>query len=218
MNDFSSSPRSRRAISHKGWVRILISHNPVGVLTDVEGNPTLLGLIGLLIPFQTTIWCLVQFKGTNTTSLVALSGPLYFMGGIAMNIAGIGEFILGNTFPFAVFIVYGCYWVSVAYTGDPTHNLISAFGPEGLTGRPWNSAQANYSLVMAMVSFIFLLGSLRTNMPMVVLFFTLIILYGFLAAADYQIGYNPTPDGLSLATGLIKIGGGFGFVSAIMGW
>lgn len=191
---------------------------PKGDLAQRLGNPTLLGLIGLLIPFQTTIWCLVQFKGTNTTSLVALSGPLYFMGGIAMNIAGIGEFILGNTFPFAVFIVYGCYWVSLAYTGDPTHNLISAFGPEGLTGRPWNSAQANYSLVMAMVSFVFLLGSLRTNMPMVVLFFTLIILYGFLAAADYQIGYNPTPDGLSLATGLIKIGGGFGFVSTIMGW
>jgi succinate-acetate transporter protein len=218
MNDFSSSLRSRKEISQGGWVRILFNDYPVRILTDVSGNPTLLGLIGLLIPFQTTMWCLVQFKGADSTSLVAVSGPLYFMGGIAMNIAGIAEFILGNTFPFAVFIIYGCYWVSLAYTGDPSHLLLSAYGAEGAVSKPWNSAQGNFSLVMAMASFIFLLGSLRTNIPNVVLFFTLIILYGFIAAADWQVAFNPTPEGLASAASLLRIGGGFGFVTAIMGW
>ena len=140
------------------------------------------------------------------------------MGGIAMNIAGLAEFLLGNTFPFAVFIIYGCFWVAVAYTGDPSHALLSAFGPDGATSKQWNSGQANFNLVMAMVSFVFLIGALRTNIPNVVLFFTLIILFGFLAAADYQVGFNPTPEGLQVAAGLLKIGGGFGFVTAIMGW
>jgi succinate-acetate transporter protein len=84
--------------------------------------------------------------------------------------------------------------------------------------KSWNAGQANFSLVMAMVSFVFLLGALRTNIPNVILFFTLIILFGFLAAADYQIGADPSPDGLNLAAGLMKIGGGFGFVTAIMMW
>jgi uncharacterized protein len=190
----------------------------VRILTDVSGNPTLLGLLGLLVPFQTTIWCLVQFKGADSTSLVAVSGSMYFMGGIAMNLAGIAEFILGNTYPFAVFIIYGCFWLTQAYTGDPSHALVSAYGADGALSKPWNSGQANYYLVMAMVSFIFLLGALRTNVPYVVLFFTLIILYGFIAAADYQVSYNPTPDGVAMAANLLRIGGGFGFVTAIMGW
>lgn len=219
MNDFSSNPRNPREISHSGWVRILINDNTRGwMLTYVSGNPTLLGLIGLLIPFQTTMFCLVQFKGADSTSLTAVSGPLYFMGGIAMNVAGISEFILGNTFPFAVFVIYGCYFVGLAYTGDPSHALLSAYGADGAISKQWNSGQANFNLVMAMISFIFLLGALRTNIPNVILFFTLIILFGFLAAADYQTGFNPTPDGLQLAAGLVKIGGGFGFVTAIMGW
>ena len=164
------------------------------------------------------MWCLVQFKGADSNSLVGRSGPLYFMGGIGMNMAGIGEFILGNTFPFAVFVIYGCYFVSLGYTGDPSHMLLKAYGNDGAVSKSWNAGQANFSLVMAMVSFVFLLGALRANIPNVILFFTLIILFGFLAAADYQIGANPTPDGLDLAAGLMKIGGGFGFVTAIMGW
>jgi hypothetical protein len=135
-----------------------------------------------------------------------------------MNMAGIGEFILGNTFPFAVFVIYGCYFVSLGYTGDPSHMLLKAYGNDGAVSKSWNAGQANFSLVMAMVSFVFLLGALRTNIPNVILFFTLIILFGFLAAADYQIGADPSPDGLNLAAGLMKIGGGFGFVTAIMMW
>lgn len=196
----------------------MIHSSPVRIVTAISGNPTLLGLIGLLVPFQTTMWCLVQFKGSNSTSLVGTSGALYFMGGIAMNIAGIAEFVLGNTFPFAVFIIYGCHFLNEGFTGDPTNKLLEAFGTDGALSKPWNSGQGNYALVMAMITFIFLLGSLRTNVPMVVLFFTLIILFGFVAAANYQVAYNPTVEGMALAADLLRIGGGFGFVTALMGW
>lgn len=41
---------------------------------------------------------------------------------LGMVIAGLAEFILGNTYPFAVFIIYGAHWGSLAYTQDPIHN------------------------------------------------------------------------------------------------
>ena len=164
------------------------------------------------------MFCLLQFKGSNSTSLVAVSGSFYFLGGIAMNIAGICEFVLGNTFPFVVFIVYGSHWVNTAYSNDPSHALVSAYGADGATSKAWNSGQANYNVVMALVSFIFMLGSFRTNVPFVIVFFTLVFLFGFLAAANYQVGYNPTPEGAAYATKLLQIGGGFGFVTLVMGW
>jgi succinate-acetate transporter protein len=190
---------------------------PKGDLSQRLGNPTLLGVMGFVIPFQTTMWCLLQFKGADATSLVAISGSWYFIGGICMSLAGICEFILGNTFPFAAFVVYGCHWINQAYTGDPSHHFLSAYA-DGALSKPWNSGSGHYNVVMAVVSFVFLLGSLRTNVPFVVVFLTLAIVFGFLAAADYQIGYHPDPEGLAYAAKLLKIGGGFGFVSAIMGW
>jgi len=189
-----------------------------GDLSKRLGNPTLLGVIGFLVPFTTTMFCILQFKGADSTSTVAASGSWYFFGGIVMVIAGICEFILGNTFPFVVFIVYGCHWVNQAYTGDPSHALVSAYGAEGALSKPWNSAQGHYCVVMTLVTFIFFLGSLRTNIPFVIVFFTLLFLFGFFAAANYQVGYNPTPEGLAYAAKLLKIAGGFGLVTSIMGW
>jgi succinate-acetate transporter protein len=63
-----------------------------------QANPTLLGLIGFLIPYTSTILILCGFQGAVApASLVGLSGDYYFFGAIAMNIAGIAEFILGNS-------------------------------------------------------------------------------------------------------------------------
>lgn len=194
---------------------------PTGAKGDLAkrlGNPTLLGVLGFLIPYTSTIFCLLQFKGSDSTSTVSVSGSYYFLGGIAMNIAGICEFILGNTFPFVVFIIYGCHWVNLGYTGDPAHALVAAYGVDGATSKAYNSGQGHYAVVMALVSFIFLLGSLRTNVPFVLVFFTLVFLFAFIAAANYQVGYNPTPEGLSYAAKLLRVGGGFGFVASIMGW
>ena len=83
---------------------------------------------------------------------------------------------------------------------------------------PYTSGQGHYNVVMAMVSFVFLIGSLRTNVPFVLIFFSLIMLFGFGAGAEYELGYNPTPEGIEYAAKLLKIGGGFGFITVVMGW
>lgn len=68
------------------------------MLTESLANPSLLGLIGFLIPYTSTILTLCQFQGALPPyTLVGLSADYYFLGSIAMVIAGIGEFILGNS-------------------------------------------------------------------------------------------------------------------------
>jgi len=68
-------------------------------LTDFHpANPSLLGLLGFLIPYTSTILTLCQFQGAVPPyTLVGLSADYYFLGSIAMVLAGIGEFILGNS-------------------------------------------------------------------------------------------------------------------------
>ncbi|TVY80807.1 Protein alcS [Lachnellula suecica] len=192
-----------------------------GDLAKRLGNPTLLGLIGFLIPLSTTVFCLLQFQGSSTASLTSISGSTYFIGGIAMNVASIAEFILGNTFPFAVFMTFGCHWINLGYIADPLHGIVASYTADGVPGalsQGHNAGQGNYNVVMAIVCFIFTIGSLRTNVPLVVLFFTLIFLFSFVAAADYQLGFNPSAAGVEHATYYFKIAGGFGFVTMLMGW
>ncbi|KAI9658887.1 MAG: hypothetical protein M1821_001847 [Bathelium mastoideum] len=191
---------------------------PRGDLAKRLGNPTLLGVLGFLIPYTTTMMVLMEWRGTDSaTSGTGLSGTYFFLGGIAMNIAGICEFILGNTFPFAVFIIYGSHWCNLGYLADPAHNIVGSF-KGGATDQAYASSQGVYNVVMTLISFVLFLGSMRTNAPFCLALLCLIFVFSFLAAAEFAIGYATTPEALDHATYLIKIGGGFGFVTALAGW
>jgi succinate-acetate transporter protein len=188
-----------------------------GDLSKRLGNPTLLGVLGFMIPFTTIVLSFLQFEGSSVFSVNAISGSFLFFGGIAMTIAGIGEFILGNTFPFVAFIVYGTHWVVLAYLSNTSNGILAGY-TDGLLNPEYNAGQGNYNLVMAIVSFVFLLGSIRTNVPFVILFIGLVLLFSFVSAASYQLGYNPTPAGLAHAIHYYRIAGGFGFVAMTSGW
>ena len=84
---------------------------PKGDLAKRLGNPTLLGLLGFLIPYTSTMLILWGARGAvPPTSLIGLSGDYYFLGGIAMVIAGLAEFVLGNSKsnPYPPMIRYLC--------------------------------------------------------------------------------------------------------------
>lgn len=192
-----------------------------GDLAKRLGNPTLIGLLGFLIPFQTAMFCLLGFRGASPASLTAVSGAFYALGGIAMNVAGIMEWVLGNTFPAAIFIIYGSHWVQAGIAADPVHNFAGVYTADGVPGAlsmPYNSGSAFYNLTMMLISFVFFIGSLRTNAPFALALFCLIPLFALLAAADFYLGYHPTAAGAEHAAYLLLIGGGFGFVTALCGW
>ncbi|GAB7331709.1 hypothetical protein MBLNU13_g03690t1 [Cladosporium sp. NU13] len=183
-------------------------------------NPSLLGLLGFLIPYTSTILTLCQFQGAVPPyTLVGITADYYFLGAIAMVLAGIGEFILGNTFPFVVFIIYGTHWGSLAYNQDPVHQITSAFSAEGgATGAVYNSSQTFHNITMAMVSFVILIGTLRVNLLFVLLFFGLVMLFSFIAAADAAIPSATSEADLAHILKLLQIGGGFGFIGLVCGW
>jgi len=103
-----------------------------------------------LIPYTSTILCLCGFQGASPIASVGgLNGDYYFLGAIAMNIAGIAEFVLGNTFPFAVFVIYGCHWGSLAYNQDPLHAASASFTTSGgALGAPYNASQSFHNITM----------------------------------------------------------------------
>lgn len=139
-----------------------------------------------------------------------------------MNLAGVMEFILGNTFPMVVFIVYGCHWINVGYTMDPAHALAASYDTNnqanGGLNQEFLAGQGHYNVIMCIITFCFLCGSLRTNGPFVITFFTIVFLFAFFAAGYYSLGYNPSVAGQEHAALMFKIAGGFGFVAMIMGW
>jgi len=192
---------------------------PRGDASKRFGNPTILGVLGFLVPFQTTVLVLLGFRGSSPESLAAICGSMYMFGGLALVIAGIFEFVLGNTFPMAVFIIFGAHWVQTGFSNDPNIGLAASYQTTGgAASLPYNSGGAFYNISMLLVCFVFLLGSLRTNLFFVIVFFSLIPLFGLLAAGNWYIGYNPTPEGIAHAFYLFQIAGGFGFVTALCGW
>ncbi|GAB1744214.1 hypothetical protein D0862_06188 [Hortaea werneckii] len=191
-----------------------------GDLAKRFANPTLLGLICFLIPYTSTVLILCQFQGAIPPySLVGIGADYYFLGSIGMNIAGIAEFILGNTLPFAVFIIYGSHWGSLAYNQDPIHNVTAAFEEYGgANGAAYNSSQGFHNITMCMVSFMIMIGTLRTNLPLTALFFGLVMLFAFIAAADLRIPSATGPEDLAYIEKLLQVAGGFGFIGLVAGW
>ncbi|KAK5108102.1 hypothetical protein LTR62_008756 [Meristemomyces frigidus] len=185
------------------------------------GNPSLLGLLGFLVPYTGTILTLCQFSGAVPPyTLVGLTGDYYMIGMVAMILAGLMEFILGNTFPMVVFIIYGCHWGSLGYTQDPIHLTTSVFTEAlgGATGAAYESSQAFHNVAMCLVSFVLMLGTLRVNVFFALTFFGLVMLFAFLAAADFYASTITNAAGLAHLDLLLKLAGSFGFIGLVCGW
>lgn len=69
-----------------------------------------------------------------------------------------------------------------------------------------------------MVSFVIMIGTLRVNMLFVLLFFGLVMLFAFIAAADAAIPTAATAADEAHILKLLQIGGGFGFIGLVCGW
>lgn len=67
------------------------------------GNPSALGLACFCLTFTPTMLVLMGLRGTNSTSLLGLLGPYYLMGGLGLWVAGILEWIVGNSYSCLIF-------------------------------------------------------------------------------------------------------------------
>jgi len=130
-------------------------------------------------------------------------------------ISGALEFLLGNTFPSVVFFGYGAHFINFAATFPPFYSAVSLYTTDGSqTQKPaFLASFAFYALFMGVLSFVFLICSLRTNGIFVMVFIGATSGFSLTAAAFWSLAQGKLV-GLKLLQGT----GGCFFASCILGW
>lgn len=72
----------------------------------------------------------MTWSGSGGFAVATTTVSIWF-GGLLLIIAGIMEFLLGNTFPMMVFLAYGAHLLSFATTFIPSFNAVGFFNPDG---------------------------------------------------------------------------------------
>ncbi|KAL8853748.1 MAG: hypothetical protein Q9221_001391 [Calogaya cf. arnoldii] len=211
-------------------------HKVKGELRKTFGNPTPIALVGFLLSLTPLSCDLMGWRGAGGNG-AASTGVFFFFGGLLMILGSIGEWIIGNTFPFVVFGTFGAFWLAFggtlvpsfnaygAYVTDPevaAHNMGNPGNPAGLEVPAFNAGFAFFLVFMGLICFIFLICSLRTNIVFFVIFLTLILAFGCLAGAYFNLALayeNPTNVAAATrASRCIVAGGAFTFVTSLAGW
>ncbi|MEP6561846.1 MAG: acetate uptake transporter [Nakamurella sp.] len=172
----------------------------VGPTTFAAGvaDPGPLGLAG----FAMTTFFLSSVNAgwlPKTVEGVVL-GLALFYGGIVQVLAGMWEFVKGNTFGAVAFSSYGAFWLSFWYL--VAHVDLSAADPGDAA-----KGVGFFLLGWTIFTLYMLVCSLRTNTVLVAVFGVLFLTFLFLTLGE-----------LATSTGMTKIGGYLGLVTAALAW
>lgn len=195
-----------------------------GELRGTFANPTPLALVGFLLSLTPLTCDLMDFRGAQPGNGSASIGAYLGFGGILMIVGGVGEFIVGNTFPMVVFASFGSFWLTFAFTLIPFYHSVgnyAAYDPipanGGLTSPEFNNAFGFFLLWMGVLCLVYMFCALRTNLVFLLIFFLLVPAFGLLTAGFWFIALGGESNALYAST-LIKAGGAFAFVVCILGW
>ena len=156
----------------------------------VAANPAPLGLCA----FALTTFVLSAANAGLITGAAVVIGAAYFYGGLAQLLAGMWEFRAGNTFGATAFSSYGAFWLATAVLLQ--FNLI-----------PNHAAFGFFLLGWTIFTGLMFLGTLRTNLALMGVFFFLFLT--FLVLAIGALGAGPS---------FTMIGGWLGIITAILAW
>lgn len=181
------------------------------------GNPTPLALVGFLLALTPLSNVLLGWRGSGGSGAAEI-GAYYFFGGLLMILGSFLEFILGNTFPFVVFGSFGAFWLTFGATLTPMYNAAAAYQTDPsdpAAGTAEFSASFGFFLVyMGLLCLIYLICALRTNAIFVGIFFTLVLAFACLAGSYWQLAKGHAAEAVTLQ----HAGGGFTFVTCLLGW
>lgn len=146
-----------------------------------------------------------------------------------MIVGGLLEFILGNTFPFVVFVSFGAFWLTLASTLQPFYYAYGAYAPAGqpeaagIATTGFTASFGFFLVFMGVLCFIYLICSLRTNIVFVVIFFSLVLGFCLLSAsywysAEALASSPPDASKLAYANRVQIAAGACVFVTSMAGW
>ncbi|KAI5856878.1 GPR1/FUN34/yaaH family-domain-containing protein [Tricharina praecox] len=171
-----------------------------GDLRKTFANPTPVALAGMCLTLTPLACQLVGWRGADGSGS-ANNGVHFFCGGLLMLVGGLFEFVLGNTFSFVVFCSFAGFWLSLGATLAPGFGAISPFVTEAGVGVDFYNSFAFYFLFMGLLSFIYLICSVRTNVLMVGIFLGLTIAFPLLTAAYWNVGEGNAATAATLQHG-----------------
>jgi len=192
--------------------------NVAGDLRKKFGNPTPAALIGFVIAATPYACANMGWRGAGGLG-GGIIPTMIFFGGALQIIGAIMEWVLGNTFSMCLFFTYGTFWL-VAGT-----QLVPAFGVGiqysttgdnlvGMTEPSYFATVGFYYVALAMLTTIFCICSLRTNLVFFCALFTLIFAFGCAAGAFFNIALGNVAAGGKLTIAA----GAFTFALTMMIW
>ncbi|KAK2811604.1 hypothetical protein FQN50_001946 [Emmonsiellopsis sp. PD_5] len=176
-------------------------------------NPGPLGLLSFAITtFVLALYqCGAGLPDSNPHGSVgpdqAVFGLAVFFGGGAQFIAGIMEFVAGNTFGTTVHCSYGAFWLGFAMFLVPSLGIKDAYAGDK---RAYSFALGIYLFFWFVLTLMFLIAALRTNYTIIAVLGLLVLAFFFLSIAQFVMTSHPTG-----AVRVNKAGGVFAFLCAL---
>lgn len=117
-------------------------------------------------------------------------------------------------------LALGGFWFTLGSTLTPSFNAYGEYAPanhpaaEGLTSPGFHASFGFFLLFMGLLSFIYLICALRTNLVFVAIFLGLLLTFVVLTASYWHLalGNNIMAGKLQIAAGV------FGFMATLAGW
>ncbi|WPK25326.1 hypothetical protein PUMCH_002637 [Australozyma saopauloensis] len=166
------------------------------------GNPASLGLSAFAM--TTFVLSMVNAGVLNIHKPQIVLGLSCFYGGAVQFAAGIWEFFLGNTFGSVALTLYGAFWLAYSSLFFEAFGVAAAYkGHED----QMRNAIGFFLLGWTLFSFMLFLVTLKSTVPFMSLFITLVITFIFLTSGE--LANNKT---------LTKVGGIFGIITSFIAW
>lgn len=160
------------------------------IIKDTTANPGPLGLFGF---GMTTILLNIHNAGFFELNAMIMAMGI-FIGGTQQVIAGIMEWKKGNIFGMAAFTSFGFFWLT----------LVAIWTLPLLVGgiaKPDGASMGAYLTIWCLFSMVFFIGTLNGNTIGKLIFGSVVVLFGLLAAASFT--GNPTIHTLAGYEGIL---------------
>ncbi|EEQ29668.1 Meiotically up-regulated protein 86 protein [Microsporum canis] len=174
-------------------------------------NPGPLGLSAFALTTMVLSLINMQARGVTAPHLVVASAFGY--GGLVQLLAGMWEMAVGNTFGATALSSYGGFWISygIIFTPGGFNIIANVEKANGATGI--NNVTGFWLMSWWIFTTLCLACTLKTNIAFFLLFLTLDLAFLFLG-----VGHLIESAPGKVYTPLIKTGGFFGILAALLAW
>jgi len=167
------------------------------------GNPAPLGVLSFAAPTFILSMFNIQADGITVGNLVV--GMALIVGGLTQLLAGMWEFICGNTFGGTVFTLFSGFWMSYGLIFLPFVGIMDAYTATPEAAAQLHNALGIYLMTWFLLIFIMIFATLRSSFALCFLIILVDITILVLGVAEF-----------TQSVAITKAGGGLGIASALL--